>query len=188
MKVRPGRFILDLLTTVTLLTTPKTVAECGSIFVSGLARSKASLNLSSGTWRECKYLTPLRKTDSWILSLSSSSSWLNSCATFSLLRIAMSMSFPRLSTASRYAMLHMSEETKPTSISTPRVEWLSEEFCSRPLVWRVLWLVWAGAASSLAVVDCWGASRVWSREKARILDAACWETESRLLARLAQSD
>jgi hypothetical protein len=43
------------LTAVTVLTTPKTVEVVGSMLVSGLGRSNAGLNLSSGTWRDCKY-------------------------------------------------------------------------------------------------------------------------------------
>lgn len=164
----------------------------GSILVNGLARSNASLNVSSGTWRVCKYLTPLKNAESWVASLSISSSLLNSCATFSPLRIATSMSFPRLSTASRYAALQMSEETVTTPMSTPRAEWLVEEFSSRLLVWatvmRLLWSGWVWAVSSLAVVDSSGVSRVWLKDSELALGAVRWELESELLAWLAWTE
>lgn len=91
----------SILTAVTLLTTPTTVVAVGSSLLSGDARSSASLNFSSGTLIECRYATPRRKAESCVASLSISSSPLNKWATLLLIRIATSISSPKLSIASR---------------------------------------------------------------------------------------
>lgn len=109
------------LTAVTLLTIPKTVITVGSKLVNGLARSNANLNLSRGTCMECRCLTPRRKADSWVASLSISSRFLNNCSTVFLWSMVTSIVFPKLSTASRNAALQRSVVITTSLVSSSSV-------------------------------------------------------------------
>lgn len=139
------------LTAVTLLTMPMTVDAIGFRFARGDTKSNASLNLSSGTWIERRYATPRRNTDCWVVSLSISSSFANNCAVLLPTRIATSMSFPKLSTASRYAALQRSEEMTELPMWPSWVNWLVE--VGRWSRWRLLWSVWIWALTSLVTIE-----------------------------------
>ena len=145
------------------------------MLVRGLAVSNTNLNLSRGILIERKYLTPLRKADSWVASFSISLSSLNNCVTFFPSKVAMSIWSPSFWTASRYAALQRSEETTAVSAFASRFSRLLViNLCS-----MVFWPLWLWALSFPALVSSFQVS---------FASSTGWEVEAGLVAWSAQSD